>query len=92
MTEKCRLYIKSKNTYHIIRECFNAEKDPRTKDAEYKLIMLLIADEPAEGMKDLSEVEIPDEILKQLEESRAEDEKEIQAEEEQQKSKDIESL
>ena len=65
-----------------MRELHRWETDARASAAELKLIELLISDEPEAGMEDLSEVEIPNNVLKGLKEAQVAEEQEILAEEE----------
>ena len=79
-TQPCRLLVKEKNIYVILRELFNWEKDPSVNLATENLIQLLIGDEPEKGMENLHELEIPDDVGEKLEKSRLEAEKEVQEE------------
>ena len=68
-TKKCRLYIKDKNTYVILRELHKWEKDESVDVAIDNLISLLISDEPEPGMEDLEAVEIPKDVKEKFENS-----------------------
>ena len=61
-----RKYIQDKNAYVILRELHLGEKDPAVLLAAENLISMLISDEPASGMEDLTKVEIPGEIEEKL--------------------------
>ena len=56
----CRDYIKSKNSYFVMRELYNWEKDDLAKESIYKLIQVLISDEPESHLENLHEVDIPE--------------------------------
>ena len=60
--QKCRQYIKEKNAYIILRELFNWEKDERASAVCYKLIQVLISDEPEQGLENLHQITVPDEL------------------------------
>lgn len=65
-TKGCRVLIKEKNTYVIMRELHRWEKDPTAKLATQKLCELLIAEEPEVGMEDLHKVEVAEHLQKQF--------------------------
>ena len=79
-TQTCRKLIKDKNTYVIIRELFNWEKDPEARTTAEKLIYLLIGDEPEAGMDNLAKVEIPDDIEKKFQDADLKEKEEIEKE------------
>ena len=58
--------IISENSYIILREFFNWEEDLKVAAVAEKIISVLIADEPEEGMETLHKVEIPDELSKKF--------------------------
>lgn len=60
--KKCRDYIKSKNAYVILRELHKWEKDERVLAVCEKLVQILIADEPEEGMEDFHQVTVPEDL------------------------------
>ena len=61
-----RLYLRDKNTYLILRELDNWEKDETITETIQNIISILIADEPAPGMENLDELEIPAEVATKL--------------------------
>ena len=63
-----------------MRELHAWEKDPAARAAEEKLIQLLIGDEPEEGMQNLREVDIPEDVEKQLQKSYKAEQKDIEEE------------
>ncbi len=65
-TEHGRLYLRDKNAYLILRELDNWEKDEAITETIQNIISILIADEPAPGMENLDELEIPAEVAKKL--------------------------
>ena len=64
--KSCRELIKSKNCYFIIRELYNWEKDELAKESIYKLIQILISDEPENGLENLHEVHVPENLSKKF--------------------------
>ncbi len=58
----CRDYIKDKNSYVILRELHKSEQDNKTKAMCEKLVSVLIADEPEQGMENLHQVVVPEEL------------------------------
>jgi hypothetical protein len=64
--KKNRQFIKDKNTYLILRELFNWEKDEKSYTTCKKLIDILISDEPEPGLENLHQVEVPDELAKKF--------------------------
>ena len=60
--KECRQYIKDKNSYAILRELHKWETDDRSKAMCEKLVAILIADEPEEGMQNLHQVIVPEEL------------------------------
>lgn len=79
-TPSCRKYIKEKNTYVIMRELFNWEKDPVARQATEKLIHLLIGDEPEAGMENLGNVEIPPDVETKLKDIDLKENEELEKE------------
>nr|XP_055076338.1 protein HGH1 homolog [Misgurnus anguillicaudatus] len=83
-TKGCRQIMKNKNVYPIMREFHKWEKDPHVISACEKLVQVLISDEPEEGMENLLEVEIPQDVKEKL--------KELDAKEQEQLEKDTQEL
>ncbi|XP_041348916.1 protein HGH1 homolog [Gigantopelta aegis] len=77
-TRAGRKHIKDKNTYVIMRELHKWEKDKGCDIAISKLIDVLIADEPPEGMDNLKEMQIPDKLKVMLDEEYAKTQAEIE--------------
>jgi len=68
-TKDCRLKMKANGSYYILREFFTALSDHDDVLVPLEnLIQVLIGDEPDKGMENLKEIEIPDNIVKELEE------------------------
>ncbi|KAK3084635.1 hypothetical protein FSP39_016616 [Pinctada imbricata] len=70
-TKKCRLFIKDKNAYVIMREYHKWEPVSDNDTSILNLIDILIQDEPEPGMENLHEVEIPDDVQKKFEKELA---------------------
>ncbi|XP_024296625.1 protein HGH1 homolog isoform X1 [Oncorhynchus tshawytscha] len=83
-TKVGRQFLKAKNTYVIMREFHNWEKEPHVAAACEKFIQVLIGDEPEPGMENLLEVEIPEDVAVKL--------KDMDAKEQEQLEKDQEDL
>ncbi|XP_077430424.1 protein HGH1 homolog isoform X2 [Vanacampus margaritifer] len=81
-TKDGRRTLKDKNVYVIMREFHRWEKDPRVTTACEKLVEVLIGDEPQEGMENLLEVNIPEDVQEKLKEADAKEQQELEAEEE----------
>jgi len=64
--QKCRKYIKDKNTYVIIRELYNWEKDERVRETCERLVQMLIGDEPEKGLENLDQVTVPEELAQKF--------------------------
>ena len=64
----------------ILRELHSGEKDPAALLAAENLISVLISDEPASGMEDLTKVEIPGEIEEKLQKAYEAQQKEVEEE------------
>jgi len=58
----CRLYVKEKNAYVIIRELYKWETEELVKETCEKLVNILISDEPESGHENLHEVVIPESL------------------------------
>ncbi|XP_029358146.1 protein HGH1 homolog [Echeneis naucrates] len=84
-TKVGRQILKEKNVYPIMREFHHWEKDVHVSAACEKLVQVLIGDEPEQGMENLMEVEIPDDVEEKL---KAADVKEQQELEEQEKKQE----
>ncbi|KAM9860176.1 protein HGH1 homolog [Aulostomus maculatus] len=81
-TKAGRQILKDKNVYPIMREFHRWEKDPHVSAACEKLVQVLIGDEPEQGMENLLEVEIPEEVEKKLKEADAKEQRELEKEQE----------
>ncbi|XP_019716056.1 protein HGH1 homolog [Hippocampus comes] len=81
-TKDGRRTMKDKNVYVIMREFHRWEKDPRVTTACEKLVEVLIGDEPEQGMENLLEVNIPDDVQEKLKEADVREQRELEAEEE----------
>ncbi|XP_028263120.1 protein HGH1 homolog [Parambassis ranga] len=89
-TKSGRKTLKEKNAYPILREFHRWEKDPHVTAACEKLVQVLIGDEPEEGMENLMEVEIPEDVEKKLKEADAKEEEELEKEQERRKQEEEE--
>lgn len=89
-TKAGRQTLKDKNVYPITRELHKWEKDVHVAAACEKLVQVLIGDEPEEGMENLMEVEIPEDVEKKLKEANIKEEEELKKEEEEQRQKEEE--
>ena len=67
-----RLYLKDSGIYLVLRELHKWEKNASAKQACQNLVEILIADEPAPGMDNLRDVEIPADVVRQLEQEKME--------------------
>ncbi|KAG8007180.1 Protein HGH1-like protein [Nibea albiflora] len=81
-TKAGRQTLKDKNVYPIMREFHNWEKDVHVTAACEKLVQVLIGDEPEEGMENLMELEIPEDVQEKLKEADAKEEQELEKEQE----------
>ncbi|XP_038053662.1 protein HGH1 homolog [Patiria miniata] len=70
-TKSGRKTVKDKQTYIIIREYHRWEEDPSLQQPIENLIQLLIMDEPEPGMENLNEVEVPENVVKALEQAQS---------------------
>ncbi|XP_070700069.1 protein HGH1 homolog [Pempheris klunzingeri] len=86
-TQGGRGTLKEKNVYPIIRELHRWEKDVHVEAACEKLVQVLIGDEPEQGMENLMEVEIPEDVEKKLKEADAKEQEELEKEEEEEEKK-----
>ncbi|XP_015240521.1 PREDICTED: protein HGH1 homolog [Cyprinodon variegatus] len=80
-TKAGRQTLKQKNVYPILREFHRWEKDVYVAAACEKLIQVLIGDEPEQGMENLMEVEIPQDVEEKLKEADAKEQEELEREE-----------
>ncbi|KAM8756773.1 protein HGH1 homolog [Acanthopagrus schlegelii] len=81
-TKAGRQTLKDKNIYYILREFHKGEKDVHVSAACEKLVQVLIGDEPEQGMENLMEVEIPEDVEQKLKEADLKEQEELQKEEE----------
>ncbi|XP_013870774.1 protein HGH1 homolog [Austrofundulus limnaeus] len=80
-TRSGRQTLKEKNVYPIMREFHRWEKDAHVRAACEKLVQVLIGDEPEQGMENLMEVEIPEDVEEKLKEADSREQEELQEEE-----------
>ncbi|XP_030277330.1 protein HGH1 homolog [Sparus aurata] len=81
-TKAGRQTLKDKNIYYILREFHKGEKDVHVSAACEKLVQVLIGDEPEQGMENLMEVEIPEDVEQKLKDADLKEQEELQKEEE----------
>ncbi|XP_047437727.1 protein HGH1 homolog [Mugil cephalus] len=81
-TKAGRQTLKDKNVYPIMREFHRWEKDVHAAAACEKLVQVLIGDEPEQGMENLLEVEIPEDVELKLKEADAKEQEELEKEQE----------
>ncbi|XP_073325389.1 protein HGH1 homolog [Pagrus major] len=81
-TKDGRQTLKDKNIYYILREYHKWEKDVHVSAACEKLVQVLIGDEPEQGMENLMEVEIPEDVEQKLKDADIKEEEELRKEEE----------
>lgn len=79
-TKSGRRTLKDKNAYPILREFHRWEKDVHVGAACEKLVQVLIGDEPEQGMENLMEVEIPDDVEEKLKDADAKEQEELEKE------------
>ncbi|XP_041812613.1 protein HGH1 homolog [Chelmon rostratus] len=89
-TKAGRQTLKDKNVYPIMREFHNWEKDIQVTAACEKLVQVLIGDEPEQGMENLMEVEIPEDVEEKLKEADIKEQQELEREQEQMKKEEEE--
>uniref|UniRef100_A0A3Q2UK60 Protein HGH1 C-terminal domain-containing protein n=1 Tax=Fundulus heteroclitus TaxID=8078 RepID=A0A3Q2UK60_FUNHE len=80
-TKAGRQTLRHKSVYPIMREFHRWEKDVHVAAACEKLIQVLIGDEPEQGMENLMEVEIPQDVEEKLKEAAAKEQEELEKEE-----------
>lgn len=61
-----RKQVRDQGAYLILRELHNWEPEPDVRVTCEKLIQVLIGDEPEHGMENLLEVQVPEDIERQL--------------------------
>ncbi|XP_038551908.1 protein HGH1 homolog [Micropterus salmoides] len=81
-TKAGRQTLKDKSVYPIMREFHNWEKDVHVTAACEKLVQVLIGDEPEQGMENLMELEIPEDVEKKLKEADIREQQELESEQE----------
>ncbi|XP_034549736.1 protein HGH1 homolog [Notolabrus celidotus] len=81
-TKPGRTMLKEKNVYPIIREFHRWEKDVHVGAVCEKLVQVLIGDEPEQGMENLMEVEIPEDVEEKLKEADVREKQELEEEQE----------
>lgn len=79
-TKSGRRTLKDKNAYPILREFHRWEKDVHVGAACEKLVQVLIGDEPEQGMENLMEVEIPDDVEEKLKDADVKEQEELDKE------------
>ncbi|KAM9493902.1 protein HGH1 homolog isoform 2-T3 [Clarias gariepinus] len=77
-TKVGRQIMKKKNVYPIMREFHKWETEPQVTSACEKLVQVLIGDEPEEGMENLMEVKIPEDVEQKLKEMDAKEQEEME--------------
>ncbi|NXF41670.1 HGH1 protein, partial [Nyctibius bracteatus] len=75
-TKAGRHTVREKGTYLILRELHRCEREPHVLAACEKVVQVLIGDEPGPGLENLLEVEIPEEVERQLQRLDREEEEE----------------
>uniref|UniRef100_A0A671XXP1 Protein HGH1 homolog n=1 Tax=Sparus aurata TaxID=8175 RepID=A0A671XXP1_SPAAU len=76
-TKAGRQTLKDKNIYYILREFHKGEKDVHVSAACEKLVQVLIGDEPEQGMENLMEVEIPEDVEQKLKDADLKEQEEL---------------
>ncbi|XP_049621599.1 protein HGH1 homolog [Suncus etruscus] len=61
-----RKHVKDSGAYLVLRELYNWEPEPDVRTACEKLIQVLIGDEPECGLENLLEVQVPEDVERQL--------------------------
>ncbi|XP_076601097.1 protein HGH1 homolog [Chaetodon auriga] len=89
-TKAGRQTLKDKNVYPIMREFHKWEKDVHVTAACEKLVQVLIGDEPEQGMENLMEVEIPENVEEKLKEADIKEQQELEREQEQMRKEEEE--
>ncbi|NXQ26020.1 HGH1 protein, partial [Alaudala cheleensis] len=81
-TKPGRAHLRSQGSYLVLRQLHSWEKSPEVLSTCLKLIQVLIGDEPEEGMENLLEVTIPEEVEKRLRDLDEQEEQERRKERE----------
>ncbi|XP_042201570.1 protein HGH1 homolog, partial [Callorhinchus milii] len=81
-TKSGREQVRERNAYVVVRELHKWEPEPDVQAACEKLVQVLISDEPEEGMENLLEVEVPEEIDEKLRQQDEEEQRLIEKERE----------
>lgn len=89
-TKPGRQILKEKNVYPIMREFHSWEKDVHVTAACEKLVQVLIGDEPEEGMENLMEVDIPEDVQEKLKQADAKEQEELEKEAERKRQEEEE--
>ncbi|KAM9235753.1 protein HGH1 homolog [Leptosomus discolor] len=71
-----RRAVREKGTYLVLRELHRWEREPAVLAACERLVQVLIGDEPGPGMENLLEVNIPEEVERELQRLDREEEEE----------------
>ncbi|KAM9410674.1 protein HGH1 homolog [Pholidichthys leucotaenia] len=79
-TKAGRQTLKEKKVYPIMREFHRWEEEVEVTAACEKLVQVLIGDEPEQGMENLMEVEIPEDVEEKLKEADAKEQEELEKE------------
>uniref|UniRef100_A0A3Q3KH94 Protein HGH1 homolog n=1 Tax=Monopterus albus TaxID=43700 RepID=A0A3Q3KH94_MONAL len=89
-TKAGRQTLKEKNVYPIMREFHSWEKDAHVTAACEKLVQVLIGDEPEQGMENLMEVEIPEDVEEKLKKADTKEQQELEKEQEKRRQEEEE--
>lgn len=77
-TKPGRTMLKEKNVYPIVREFHRWEKDVHVGAACERLVQVLIGEEPEQGMENLMEVTIPEDVEEKLREADIKEKEELE--------------
>lgn len=72
-----RKQVRDQGAYLILRELHAWESEPDVRMACEKLIQVLIGDEPQVGMENLLEVQVPEDVERQLQELDQQEQQEL---------------
>lgn len=72
-----RKQVRDQGAYLILRELYTWEPEPDVRMACEKLIQVLIGDEPEVGMENLLEVQVPEDVERQLQELDQQEQQEL---------------
>lgn len=72
-----RKQVRDQGAYLILRELYAWESEPDVRMACEKLIQVLIGDEPEVGMENLLEVQVPEDVERQLQELDQQEQQEL---------------